>query len=181
MVPLLPGLSRSPSRLPTTAVVHNPPPLWGARMAPVPGHQHWSYWKRKVLVDKQTPGLPRGEQPKTGLSWISSTAPPAQSWLPQPVLAALWVPWRGGRSQPAGAAPRWFELPRAVLYPPPRVSAAGSVWDPPNLDAPASCGSAPQAPSRSPGSARLRLIREINPPQSLDLPGRSWMGLSEAS
>lgn len=76
MVSLLPGLSRSSSQLSTTAVVHDPP-VPGARMTPAPGYQRWSYWKRKVLLDKQTPGLPHGEQPKMGLSWISPTAPPA--------------------------------------------------------------------------------------------------------
>lgn len=111
MVPLLPGLSWAPSWLPTTAVVHDLP-LCGVGMAPAPGCWCWSDWKIKVLMGKQTPGLPGGEQPKTGLSRISPTAPPA------PRLH--WGSHGGRWSQPARAAPCWFGLPRAELYPPPR-------------------------------------------------------------
>lgn len=146
-VSLLPGLSGSPSQLPTTAALRHLL-LWGARTAPV------------LELLGESPGLPGGERPKMGLSWISPTAPPA------PRLC---------RGSHGGDSPNPPRLPRAGLTAQgcalPTSLVLGSAWDPPNREAPASCGVAP----------RSRPVPWLCPARSLASAGRSWMGLAEAS
>lgn len=141
-VPLLPG---SPSAHPGC------PPA--ARKAPAAGHGLRSYRERKVLVDKHPRGLPRGEQPKPGLSWISPTAPPARGLAPTtcPTCAVGPMVGAGGRSQPAGAGSGCKGCASSTSSS--SLSAEGSVWDPPpcsNPEGPASSGSDPPRPLPGP-------------------------------
>lgn len=134
MVSLLPGLSRSSSQLSTTAVVHDPP-VPGARMTPAPGYQRWSYWKRKVLLDKQTPGLPHGEQPKMGLSWISPTAPPAPRLAPTARPGCAVGPGGGGGTVPTcQGCSVLVRAAQGCALSSSLVSAEGSTGDPLNLE-----------------------------------------------